>query len=462
MLIGAPSWEMVNTLLFQLLLTTPPLLEIAAFTLLIHGLIRNSGTAYAVSMMVGFIAIVNHEVNLIAYPPGQIGIPAHISLSSITQWQPWLEFLLTIDMLKINLVGLLAALAWAIWPRSSDLSFSLRLTKMSYRLRQKAGVLALGSLFFLGFANILLYDKLVLTGDYQTLSTQNQTDAEWEKYWWDKASEFTVAGGDVKIKLVPNHRSVEVIWKIYGVKATPDILHGDLPHGLTIKSVTVNKGRVEPEVKYDHFIVPLEKCASQGCDLVFHFELMREDWPDHDQQTWIHPSGVWLRAKDILPSLGLHRYRPLKDPAERSLQGLNSTPKEWPRRTYQAFSGVAPAGDWQWSLNLASKKGIHTENTGKVYGTLDFSVIWLPQNPNILSFDSLEVWHADTYTETAGEIAEDFIQVQQCVSQLLKQKIEIHRIVQTPRELGDIRVYDSLLWLPEDKGWDVTQQGFGR
>ncbi|MCF8997038.1 hypothetical protein GIV29_23460, partial [Pseudomonas carnis] len=84
-------------LVYQALVFAPPLMELAMLTVLVHALIRRSGLAYATSMLLTFFLVLNHELGLVSYPPYAMAIPAHVSVSLLTGWAPWVAFLAALD-----------------------------------------------------------------------------------------------------------------------------------------------------------------------------------------------------------------------------------------------------------------------------------------------------------------------------------------------------------------------------
>ncbi|HEY0468604.1 MAG TPA: hypothetical protein VGC79_30625, partial [Polyangiaceae bacterium] len=141
--IAAPSsFEPNNALLINLLVAAPALLEIGAITFFVHALVRASGTAHALSMLVAFMTIVNYETGIVSYPPGQIGMPLHVDLSELSGWSPWLAPVLEMASLKLGCVALAVALAWWVTPRGIIDRPLARFREVSKRARGEAGLLA--------------------------------------------------------------------------------------------------------------------------------------------------------------------------------------------------------------------------------------------------------------------------------------------------------------------------------
>ncbi len=458
--IGAPGFSVMHPLMYQLLAMTPALLEVCAITLLVHALIRHTGTAYAVSMILGFIAIVNHELNLISYPPAQLVMPPHLAISAISGWEPWLAGLLALDMLKIGVLIALVGVSWMVWPRGKDLTLATRWQMAGQRLFRGAGAMTVAGTVTIGVASVLLYDRLVTEGEYESLFAEQDENAAWEQRWWQADSGFSLSGGEVRISVSPQSRLVEAEIRYRNVVAPGGNLLGELPHGAGIDTARVDGEMVAAETAYDQFALPLGSCAETGCDVTLDISLHLKGWA-LEHQSWLRSSGVWLRAEDVLPTLGLDPDRRLKAPLDRRTHGLDEQSTELETTALAATGGVAPEGDWQWQVEF-EQPGNQSRQQGQFSGPLNFAVVWTPESSISGSGSAPAIWHSDAHTQVAIEIREDLTNMQQCVDDLLGASPQVNDVVQIPRELGEVRLYDGLLWLPEDLGWDVTAEGFGR
>ena len=460
MAIGGPVISWGDTLVFQVLVIMPAMLEICALTVLSHSLIRSTGAAYGVSMMFVFIAIVNHVLELVSYPPAQIGMPMHLSLSSISGWQPWLSSLISIDLLKLGVVAVVAALAWLSWQRGVDSGFAQRWWMACSRTRG-AAPLAIAGLLLIAIPGVLLYQKLVNYGEYQSLEAKLAEDAAWEQRWWGKGNAYSLQGGEVHIQVNPSERKLVAQWTLNNIQTAEGFLHGSLPHGVDISAAVVAGREVVPDTAYDHFSLPLDSCPAQGCNVQLTLTAQLHDWPDHGVQPWLHPSGVWLRAGDVLPTLGFDPERRLRVPAERMLFSLPELADNLPRHALQTAKAVAPAGPWRWSV-VIDAEGVSTQTSGLLIGPLDFAMVWLPGAPEQATQNGIQAWHGHEYRQAAKDILEDLQLMAQCVGDLLGQVPDVSYVVQAPRELGEIALHGELLWLPENLGWDIAGKGPGR
>jgi ABC-type transport system involved in multi-copper enzyme maturation permease subunit len=460
MAIGGVTVSWCDPLVFRFLVMMPAMLEICALSVLSHTLIRNAGAAYGVSMLFGFIAIMNMEVGLVTYPPAQVGIAMGMSLSSLSGWQPWIGNLIATDLLKLGVVTLLASLAWLSWQRGGDTGFAKRRHMACSRIRNVAPLGIVG-LLLITIPAVVLYQKLVVHGEYQSLDAELAEDAAWEQQWWEKGCAYSLQGGEVRIQVNPSERTVTAQWTLNDVRTVNGLLHGSLPHGVSITSAVVEGKDVVPDTAYDHFTLPLDSCPAQGCDAKLTLTAALQDWSVDKVQSWLLPSGVWLRAADVLPALGLDPDRRLRIPAERAQFGLPKLTENLPRHAMQAAEAVAPAGSWRWSVEIEDG-GVSTQNSGSLTGPLDFAMVWLPKTPEQTTQNGVQAWHGHEYGQAAKDILMDLQLMAQCVGDLLGKVPDVRYVIQAPRELGEIVQYGKLLWLPENLGWDVDSKGPGR
>ena len=460
MAIGGMSISWWDPLVFQVLSVMPAMLEISALSVLSHSLIRNAGAAYGVSMMLAFIAFMNFDMGLVAYPPLQVAKSVSLSLSSLSGWQPWLANMISIDLFKLGIITVVAALAWLGWPRGMDTGFATRWRKARSRIRSVAP-LAIVGLLLIAIPGVVLYQHLVVHGEYQSLKAEIAEDAAWEKQWWQKGNAYSVQGGEVRIRVNPSERTLTAQWTLNSVQSAEGLLHGSLPHGVSISAAVVEGREVVPNTAYDHFTLPLDNCPAQGCDVGMTLTVELRDWPVDNVQSWLQPSGVWLRAGDVLPTLGLDPDRRLRIPAERVQSGLPKLIDNLPRHALQAAEAVAPGGSWRWSVEIEGE-GISTQTSGSLIGPLDFAMVWLPKTPEQTTQNGIQAWHGHEYEQTAKDIIKDLQLMAQFVGDLLGEVPDVRYIVQAPRELGEIAQYGELLWLPENLGWDIASKGPGR
>ncbi|MCH9812656.1 MAG: hypothetical protein K0U47_01795 [Epsilonproteobacteria bacterium] len=460
MLIGGMDISWGSPLVFQLIVIMPAMLEIAALSVLSHSIIRNVGAAYGVSMMFAFIAIMNHELGLVTYPPAEIGIAVHTSLSSLSGWQPWLIELISTDLLKLGVAIIVVVLAWLSWQRGVDTGFSKRLGMARSRIRSVTPLAIIG-LLLIAIPGTVLYQKLVIHGEYLSLKDEIKEDAAWEKQWWNKGSAYLLEGGEVRVKVNPSKRTFTAQWTLDNVKSDKNLLDGSLPHSVSISSALVEGQKVIPNTAYGHFTLPLENCPTEGCDIELNLTAEFNDWSADDTQSWLLPSGVWLRAVDVLPTLGLDPNRRLGIPAERAKFTLPKREDNLPRHAMQTAEGVAPKGSWTWSVEIEDE-GESTQNFGSLNAPLDFAMAWLPKTPQQITQNGIEAWHGNEYQQTAKDIIEDQQLMAQCVGDILGEVPDIRYVIQSPRKLGEIAQYGELLWLPENLGWDIASEGPGR
>ena len=335
------------TLHFGLLLA-PSLLELCALVLLAHALIRHAGAAHAVGVICAFFIVVNHELGVTTYPPAEVGVPPSITLSEFSGWAPWLGYVLTADLFKLAVAVAVAvvALAWLAWPRGTALTVPLRWRTGMGRLAGGAGVLAAAAVALAIGVHTVLHERLVVVGGYESAAAETADDAAWEARWWAAAAPFAVTGGEAAIEIDPVGRRATARWRLHGVRSSSRILHGSLPHGAEIARAVVD-GREESVIlELDHFALPLDACGSvdlaaanqesaagtrepaaavderpgseaEGCTVELEIVARGEGWSAEGESPWLHPSGVWLRAADLLPALGHDPDRLVRAPRER-------------------------------------------------------------------------------------------------------------------------------------------------
>jgi len=461
MLIAAPAGESyLDPLWLNALTLAPALLEICALTLLAHALLRNAGAAYALSMIIAFIAVINHEVGLVAYPPAQFGVPAHLSLSALAGWSPWLANVSVTGVFKLTLVGIVVGLVWLVWQRGTDWRWWQRW--LAARQRYAAMGMIASSGLLASVIALQLHYRLISAGEFQSSHQQIAEATGWEQHWWQQAGAFTVTGGKVAIQVEPSAQTAKANWLLHGVTSATGYLHGSLPHGVVLDRVLIEQQFVKVETAYNHFAVPLGACASSGCEVLLLLNVNLHGWSHDDTPTWLNASGVWLRATDVLPSLGFDPAKLWRVPTERTQAGLAAQPPQLPAaEQLRASHAVAPAGHWQWEVQFM-EAGEQTATTGQLNAPLDFAVAWLPQVPPQLQHGEITIWHGVTHTATAQAVLADLTAMQQCVNDMLGATSVVTQVLQSPRQLGEPTLYHALLWLPEDAGWDVGDAGFGR
>jgi len=188
----------------SLLVNLPALLEFAAAIVLMHALIRPAGTAYTASMLVAFVFLVNHEAELVTFPPAKLGIAVRVAFSALTGWQPWLQQVITMAAWKLSIAVLLLALAGLVQPRGSDGYWTTLRRNLPARLfKTPIGAVAVTAVIALATLAPHLHQRLIIEGGYRTLQQQLAEDAAWERHWLPHVAEFAVAGGARAKEIAP-------------------------------------------------------------------------------------------------------------------------------------------------------------------------------------------------------------------------------------------------------------------
>ena len=497
-LLGAPeAFTLLDPLLLFGLGAAPSLLELGALVLLAHALIRHSGAAHAVGVICAFVVVINEQLAVTTYPPALVGIPYPVTLAEFSGWAPWLGPVLNADLFKLAIAAVIVAFAWVAWPRGTALTVPLRWRAGGGRLVGGAGAMVAAAVLLAFGTHRVLHERLV-TGGYETAEAEVADDAAWESRWWNGAAPFRVAGGEVTVEIDPAARRAAVRWRLDGVRSSAGELHGSLPDGAEIRSSAVNGREAGVTVAFDHFALPLDDCgavaaagerassaadpqepsaagpetrgsADEGCTVELELVVRSEGWSADGEIPWVHPSGVWLRAGDVLPALGHDPDRLLRAPQERRLHGLDPAPGDAAAGAVAPAAGVAPAGDWRWTVTFAGEgggsrrpAGTRTAASGRTGGPLDFAFAWWPGAPVETRRDGLVALHGPDRTRDAGGVLDDVAAMRACVAATLGRAPAVGTVLQAPRERGETALYGDLLWLPEHEGWDIAGAGYGR
>ncbi|MCY3968343.1 MAG: ABC transporter permease [Acidobacteria bacterium] len=464
------AFSLANPAPFFALLLAPALLEVAAVVLLAHALIRHPGAAHAVSVICAFIIVVNHELAVTTYPPAEFGVPAHATVSEFAGWGPWINHLLTADLFKLAIVAVLVAVAWLAWPRGTALTVPMRWRTALGRVPGGAGVLAAAGVVLAFGTHVVLYEQFVTLGGYQSEASEVAEDAAWEKRWWASATPFSTAGGEAVIDVDPAGRTATARWHLDGVRSASGLLHGALPDGAEIQYASVGGEQAAVTVALDQFALELGDCGrtgEEGCTVKLDLTVRDEGWADHGESRWLHESGVWLRAADVLPALGHDPDRLVRAPHDRELHGLPDDPAAVDAHALSPAMGVAPAGEWSWTVRFAStddadpSRQARTATAGQVSGPLDFAAAWWPRKPMEANVKGVTVYHGSMRSNDVEVVLNDVTGMRSCVAGLLGRAPAVGAVLQAPRELGATALHGDLLWLPEHEGWDVAADGFG-
>ena len=452
------SLDLIYPFAYVLLMLFPAMAELCALAVLAHAFFRRAGTAYVVSIIAAFIAIVNHEVELVQYPLAEVVTPIHAYPSEITGWTPWMPMVATLVGWKLALVLLAFAISWIAWRRGTALTLSDRLDAARKRAVGSAGLTAAAACVLLAVLASVLGTRLVDDGGYESTADALQSDGDWERDWWSQASPFSMRGGDVAVRLNPSLGTGEVRWRIDGLRASR--LHGTLPHGIALISAQRDGVPADVEIDGDHFAVDVG-CA-ELCTLTLELTLETLGW-QVEAAPWLYASGVWLRAQDVLPTLGHDPDRLVRSIGDRARLGL---PGELPplpmAAALRSLRGVAPVGEWSWSVAIAEgTRDYEVADRGSIDGVLVFASVWLPGLLPEQQRMSMQFLVGEARLPLLDEFAEDLVALRQCVAAELGDAPVIEAVLQAPREAGDIALYNGVLWAPEDIAWQSDGTGSG-
>jgi len=443
-----------------LLVTLPALLEFAAVMVLMHALIRPAGAAYAASMLVAFIFLVNHEGELVTYPPAQLGIAMHVGYSDLLGWRAGLAQTLGMAAWKLCTALLLLALAAWVMPRGCDAwGVTLRRNLRPRLFASPAGAISLAALLALAGLAPWLHHQLVDVGGWRSAASQRMEDAQWERRWARHAAAFHMAAGTLDITLHPARQRGSGYWQLRGVQSANAQLHMELPHGLDGLQAQVAGQPVAVETAHDHAAIALGPCSTTpaGCDVLLQWTLQSDDWNSEAVPAWMSADGIWARASDMAPQLGFDRMRLLRAPADRQEQQLPAAIPEIPAAASRMAAAIAPPAAWQWRVRQDEGGVMDSGSTGQA---LDFAAVWAPA-ARTTQASGFTMLHGVQHAATARSVAEDVAAMQQCVVQRSGVHLPVARIVQLPRGLGRSALLGTTLLLPEQYAWDVADNGTG-
>lgn len=460
--VAAPAaLDLRDPLLYQTLVMAPPLIELAVLVFLVHALCRRSGVAYTLSMLLTFFFVLNHELGLVDHPLYEFGIPAHMNLSALTGWAPWWGYLLTLDGYKLSLSALLVALAALIVPRGVDSRWHRGMAQARARMRGPAGALAALALIAMLGLGALLQTRLNERGGYQPLAERQREDAQWERSWLASAGAYSVAGGDLRLQADPDSAIVRGKWELHGVRASAGVLHAELPAGFALEQAAVGARTVQADTRHDHLALPLGECSrsAAGCTVRLRWTVAPPVWTSEGDTPWLSRAGVWLRAQDAAPRLGLDPQRVLRSPADRTRHGLRADPALPPAPAAVAADAIAPAGEWRWSVRVAGQADEIAHGRGD--GPLAFAAQWSAHAVTSQA-GAVRVVHDRSRLDSASGIGVDVEAMQACVTRRLGRAGPVDVVAQWPRGLGEPGLFDRTLVLPEEPSWDVADAGVGR
>ncbi|WP_431481022.1 hypothetical protein [Pseudomonas thivervalensis] len=437
-------------LIYQALVFAPPLLELAMLTVLVHALIRRSGLAYATSMLLTFFLVLNHELGLVSYPAYAMAIPAHVALSQLTGWAPWMPYLATLTSWKLAGCLVMVAVAALALPRGPE---RRRLIDVRHSLLGLPGaLLVLGGVGLLG-SGALLHRHLVEQGDYQSVAEERAERAEWEQRWLAGAGAWQVADGRLHLRIDSVARRVEGEWTLGTVIAANGRLDAELPPDLHVTAVSVMGRPVLFEQAAGHLRVPLAECAASGCSVQLNWTLDAAGWPSEGEAFWLGPRGVWLQARRVIPRLGLDSERLLRAPVQRAEAGLPPEVPSLPAGSAVAVDAVAPAGAWQWRIEVDDQAF-----NGHSAGPLDFAY----HTAATQDLDGVQVLADAGRQQTAREAREDLEAMSACVARRLGSHPTVESLSQWPTGMGTSHLSQHHLVLSQTPDWDVAQAGVGR
>ncbi|MDN3379501.1 MULTISPECIES: hypothetical protein [unclassified Pseudoalteromonas] len=443
---------------YVLLTVFPALAELCAIAVLAHAIFQRAGTAYVVSILAAFIAIVNHEVELVQYTPAAIGTPIHAFPSELTGWSPWIAMILALASLKLALALVLFAGSWIIWRRGTALTLRDRIHAARRRIWGYGGLTLAIALSLIVLCANVLNTQFVELGGYESSSNVLKDDGNWEKHWWAKASPFSISGGDIAVRLNPSQGVGKVSWRIDNLKAVT--LHGILPHGTSLVSASKSGAPVEFVADDSHFAVAAE--CDTPCTLTLKLNIGAQGWQT-ESAPWLDAASIWLRSQDILPKLGHDPDRLVRSIGDRARLGLSAQLPTLPSAAaLSSLQGVAPIGNWSWSIAIEQNNGEYiVTDDGSTDGVLAFASVWHREQLSEQQLFSMKFLIGEARQPQLDDFAKELMAMNQCIAAQLGTVLEIEQVIQAPRKSGDIALYAGVLWTPEDIAWHSDGTGRG-
>ncbi|MEC8327168.1 MAG: hypothetical protein VX100_13960 [Pseudomonadota bacterium] len=449
----------------QLLVILPSQIECAMVVFFVHALVRRTGLAYGASMFVVALLIANHELELINYPPFELGIPARFTFSSLTQWAPWLDYVLLLGFFKWMLCLLLFGIAITVIPRGKDSRFeSLKHLSPRQLINAPAMVIIValtGTITSLSILN----NGLVEQGGYKTVALERADNARWEKLWVKEADQiaFDMQGGHLHIKVDTERRSIEGLWQLNNFQSKNGILYAQAPHGMEKLSVTVDGRSVESSIEHDLIKADLQGCNHSACSVVMRWQTKAEGWSTEAVIPWFNAKGIWASASQFAPILGIDPNRIVRSKLHREHHqlALNYTLPSW----YGSISvdGIAPSANWTWQVeivNHSSDFALNSPLSGRTSGPLDVLISGASTLTNE-QIGSLSVWSTPQDKALNQTIADDVMAMQKCVERRLNTSINVAQLVRTPGDGHASQFINSVLHLAEAPYWHVASGGIG-
>lgn len=449
----------------QLLVVLPSQIECAIVVFLIHAIVRRTGLAYGASMFAVALLIANHELELLNYPPFELGIPARITFSSLTQWTPWLDYVVLLGFFKVMLCVLLFGIALTLIPRGKDSRF-YHVKQLSPRALKSAQVMVLiVAVIGMSGSLSLLDEQLIVKGGYKTVSAERADDAAWEKLWVSEGDNigFNVQSGHLNLKIDSEKYIVEGHWQLNNLLVDNGTLYGQAPSGLKQLEARANGQLVSTSIDHNLIKITLTDCQATDCDLELTWQVRLEGWSTEATIPWFSSEGIWVDATKVAPTLGIDTDRILRSSLHRERYGLDSNYRLPSWKAAASLDGIAPSADWSWQVDMINNNPnyvLSSPTKGQTTGPLDILISGARQFEQ-QQFQSLQLLSTSQDLALNKVIADDVLQMKQCVERRLNTEINVSHIVRTPGGQGVSKFAQSVLHLGEDPHWFVAESGVG-
>ncbi|RMH93596.1 ABC transporter permease [Lysobacter pythonis] len=459
------AWAM--PLAYQLALILPSFLELAGLTILLHALIRHTGAAHACAILLAFVLFVNDRVGLVSYPPMRFAMPIYPAISGLSGLSPWSANLFWLISFKLLLALLCVVLAMWVSPAGTE-EPGRRALGERLRLRWRQGVGPVAAVLLLGWLAVLpvLHTGYVSRGDYAARTTTMAEQAAWEREWWASFGAFSVAGGEVDLRLDSALPGLTGQWRLHGVRTDSGHLFFRLPPGVSEINAVQGEDVLHGARIGEQWVLPLHGCKEAvSCEITLHWRLDAGGWHTRERVArtgvmpqWMDGDDIWLLAADVMPNLGVDNDALLRLPMERETHGLPAQPRLAPAVASAVLQHAAPPADWRWTLRDAGGRMLASGNTD---GALNFAFTRIASLKEA-KVGGLDMRYDRQRAGIAPQVAKDVADMARCVAAHLGESLPVREVVQWPRGLQESRYVDGRLLLAEAPNWDAGTTGMGR
>ncbi|MGL1958361.1 MAG: ABC transporter permease [Colwellia sp.] len=450
---------------YQILVILPSQIECAMVVFFVHALIRRSGLAYGASMFAILIIVANHELELINYPPFELSIPARITFSPLTGWEPWFDYVLLLGAFKVMLSLFLFSMAVILLPRGKDSRLEALKRFSPRQLISSPAIVVLIALLGLSGSLLLLNVQLIDKGGYKTVATERNNNAQWEKLWRKQAQHigFNVQGGNLQLSVDTEQKGIEGHWQLDQLETGNGVLYAQAPEGMQHFVAFVNGEQVAATIEQELIALPLKGCTASACSVTLNWKIQPQGWSTTATIPWITTEGIWAHATQLAPTLGINPDKVLRAKLHRESYNLSPDYVLPSWEAANSVDGIAPSARWHWQVELVNSNSPYQLNSplsGSTTGPLEVLIFGGKQLQKE-HVNNISVLGAMQNNALNKLIAEDTLEMQRCVERRLQTSIEVTQVVRTPNGDHLSKFANSVLQLSEAPHWHVAANGVG-